>query len=71
MSSIWREAVDPASGRSYYYHLVTRETTWERPLALSGSEGSELMGDGGRGVDTAGKAGGDEEGGGATEEAGA
>ena len=27
----WKAAVDPASGRTYYYHKKTRETTWTRP----------------------------------------
>ena len=27
----WKEHVDAASGRVYYYHRVTRETTWKRP----------------------------------------
>mmetsp|Transcript_12267 Transcript_12267/g.28649 ORF Transcript_12267/g.28649 Transcript_12267/m.28649 type:complete len:355 (-) Transcript_12267:76-1140(-) len=31
----WLEAKDPTSGRSYYYHSVTRETRWERPAEMS------------------------------------
>lgn len=27
----WLEAKDPASGRSYYYHAVTREVRWDKP----------------------------------------
>lgn len=34
-ASIWREAVDPASGRTYFYHLITRETTWDKPAQLT------------------------------------
>lgn len=27
----WAEATDPSSGKTYYYHTVTRETRWEKP----------------------------------------
>mmetsp|Transcript_129465 Transcript_129465/g.223605 ORF Transcript_129465/g.223605 Transcript_129465/m.223605 type:complete len:109 (+) Transcript_129465:1693-2019(+) len=27
----WLEAKDPASGRPYYYHSVTREVRWDKP----------------------------------------
>ena len=27
----WKAAKDPASGREYYYHAATQQTTWERP----------------------------------------
>jgi len=27
----WLEAIDPASGRAYYYHSVTREVRWDKP----------------------------------------
>lgn len=29
--SIWRSAVDPTSGRLYYYHRITRKSTWSKP----------------------------------------
>lgn len=29
----WTATVDPASGRTYYYHAATGETRWEPPLA--------------------------------------
>jgi hypothetical protein len=29
----WQEVDDPSSGRSYYHHASTDETTWERPSA--------------------------------------
>ena len=27
----WRAVLDPNSGRKYYYHKVTKQTTWTRP----------------------------------------
>ena len=31
---IWKEVTDPKTGRSYYYHRKTRETTWVRPKEM-------------------------------------
>ncbi len=31
----WRSAVDPTSGRSYWYHRLTRESTWIMPECLN------------------------------------
>ncbi len=28
---MWKEVMDPRSGKPYYYHTVTRETRWKRP----------------------------------------
>jgi hypothetical protein len=28
---MWKQAVDPTSGRVYYYHRTTRRTTWTKP----------------------------------------
>eukprot|EP00924_Labyrinthula_sp_SR-Ha-C_P003395 snap_masked-scaffold_15-processed-gene-8.22-mRNA-1 protein AED:0.24 eAED:0.29 QI:0/0/0/0.5/1/1/2/0/148 len=33
LSPSWREAYDPNSQRYYYANIVTRETTWEKPVA--------------------------------------
>ena len=38
--SRWREVTDPDSGRLYYYHRDTRETTWMKPAALIQYENS-------------------------------
>jgi len=32
---VWKSAVDPNSGRTYYYHRKTRETTWNKPEELT------------------------------------
>ena len=32
---VWRSAVDPKSGRTYYYDVHTRETQWRKPLELA------------------------------------
>ncbi|TYZ60584.1 hypothetical protein PybrP1_004528 [[Pythium] brassicae (nom. inval.)] len=37
----WRVAVDPKSKRPYYYHPVTRETTWKKPASLAEHEARE------------------------------
>ena len=30
----WVATMDPASGREYYYHAVTNQTSWEKPAAM-------------------------------------
>jgi hypothetical protein len=30
-TSLWKTAEDPNSGRTYYYHKLTRKTTWSKP----------------------------------------
>ena len=32
---VWKSVVDPNSGRTYYYHRKTRETTWNKPEELT------------------------------------
>lgn len=32
--TLWRSAVDPASGRTYYYMKGTSNVTWERPVEI-------------------------------------
>ena len=36
--SLWKTAVDPNSGRTYYYHTVTRQSQWLKPMALATEE---------------------------------
>ena len=33
----WREALDKSSGKPYYYHVVTKEVTWEKPSCFGAS----------------------------------
>jgi WW domain len=42
-SSHWKSAVDPKSGRTYYYHEVTRETQWRKPMELATDEEKRAM----------------------------
>lgn len=37
----WRVAIDPKSKRPYYYHPITRETTWKKPQELVDKEKHE------------------------------
>lgn len=39
----WREAIDPKSGRPYYYHRVTREVTWKKPQEFVEEEQKKLQ----------------------------
>ena len=31
---IWKTSIDPKSGQTYYYDLITRQTQWDKPLEL-------------------------------------
>jgi hypothetical protein len=35
MNSAWRTATDTNTGRTYYYHVETRETQWRKPMELA------------------------------------
>jgi len=37
----WRETVDPKSGRTYYYHVETRQSQWRKPMELASEEERE------------------------------
>jgi Cyclin, N-terminal domain/WW domain len=34
-ATVWRTAVDPSSGRTYYYHSSSYETTWDKPQVVA------------------------------------
>ena len=40
--SLWKEQVDPGSGRVYYFHSITRESVWELPNVGQIDEESSL-----------------------------
>ena len=42
--TIWKSAVDPKTGRTYYYHRKTRETTWIKPKELEDYENQTSTG---------------------------
>ena len=42
-ASHWKSAVDPRTGRTYYYHEVTRETQWRKPMELASDEEKRAM----------------------------
>lgn len=33
-AALWRSVADPQTGKTYYYHVVSRESVWDKPLAL-------------------------------------
>ncbi|KAL7561848.1 hypothetical protein ACA910_009685 [Epithemia clementina (nom. ined.)] len=42
-NSKWKTAVDPKTGKTYYYHVETRETQWRKPLELASDAEKEAM----------------------------
>jgi hypothetical protein len=40
-AAAWKQLIDKASGRAYYYNRQTKEKTWQRPAAL-GSDAPTL-----------------------------
>lgn len=43
-SQHWTSIIDPKSGRTYYYHNLTRETTWSKPECLEDNRINEQTG---------------------------
>ena len=43
MPSHWKSAVDPRSGQTYFFHEVTRETQWRKPMELATDEEKSAM----------------------------
>ena len=43
MSSHWKSAVDPRSGQTYFFHELTRETQWRKPMELATNEEKSAM----------------------------
>jgi hypothetical protein len=43
--SHWKAAEDPRTGRTYYYHEITRETQWRKPTELASDEERRAMED--------------------------
>ena len=43
--SEWKEAIDEASGKPYYYHAKTHEVTWVKPACLAGRDESSPRND--------------------------
>ena len=41
--SDWQSAVDPKSGRTYYFNMNTRETQWRKPMELASDDERILM----------------------------
>lgn len=41
----WKEAIDNATGKSYYWNIQSNETRWEPPLASTSTASSNLLSD--------------------------
>lgn len=37
-AAMWRGVTDQSSGKTYYYHVVSRESVWDKPLALCSAQ---------------------------------
>jgi len=42
LKPVWKEATDPTTGRTYYYHRLTRKATWSKPPCLMDGEPTSL-----------------------------
>ena len=41
--SLWDEAVDEKTGKTYYFHIETDEVRWEKPPELEAYEQSRVI----------------------------
>lgn len=39
----WKSALDPKTGRTYYYHSITKKTTWDKPIELQTPEEQRII----------------------------
>ncbi len=33
-AALWRSVADPQTGKTYYYHVLSRESVWDKPLCM-------------------------------------
>lgn len=43
MQRVWKSALDPKSGKTYYYDTLTRETQWRKPAELTSTDEKKII----------------------------